>query len=326
MTTPLRHRLLAGLCFALAGAAALPAQAQLARPSSAASDTTVLPIWNHDSGRVEALLLLENVPVRQDANDARFLAPQVGTEAAGSTGATGLSANLRLEPRSNLALLCNGESGVAMTLGGLAGQCMLAQMDERSGSGGARLGVEARVDAGASSVSLGAGTTRGTLDDAALPLAGGDAMVQLSQSNPLLPFGMSGRYDAQDLGLAAGMRLGSDGWVSIAGNVSRARLVPANDAAAAMLPDEWDTTTLDVGAGYGAFSGSVIGRVVEAQGRESSFGSLGLGVSWHTPWRARLSVGAENIVTRGRNPWSSNAGEDGEGTGSIPYVRYQQDL
>ena len=34
--------------------------------------------------------------------------------------------------------------------------------------------------------------------------------------------------------------------------------------------------------------------------------------------------GADNVVTSGRNPFSSSASKDDEGT--VPYVRYQQDL
>ena len=39
----------------------------------------------------------------------------------------------------------------------------------------------------------------------------------------------------------------------------------------------------------------------------------------------QLTVGAENVVTRGRNPFSPR-GENGEDEGTVPYVRYEQDL
>jgi hypothetical protein len=35
-------------------------------------------------------------------------------------------------------------------------------------------------------------------------------------------------------------------------------------------------------------------------------------------------VGADNVVTRGKNPFSLKGAESDEGT--VPYVRYQQDL
>ena len=38
----------------------------------------------------------------------------------------------------------------------------------------------------------------------------------------------------------------------------------------------------------------------------------------------QLTVGAENVVTRGKNPFSPNSETSDEGT--VPYVRYEQDL
>ncbi|MFC4727699.1 hypothetical protein [Coralloluteibacterium thermophilus] len=327
MTTPLRSRLFAGLCLALMGVAG-PVHAQLApRP---AKDTTVLPVWNHDSGRIEALLLLEAPDAQRDATDLRFLAtppaPAPGALVRRDLGATDLTAGVRLEPQSNLALLCNGDTGVALTLGGLAEHCMLAQMNDTAGGGG-RLGLEATVGNDEANLTLGAGSTRGTVGGTALlPNPGSVGEPNWLANNPLLPMAVTAGVEQTDVGMLGQMRLGSDGWVSIAGTVARARLVPANDAAASLLPDQWDTTTLGVGAGYGAFSGSVIGRVIEVPGQDS-FGSLGLGLSWRAPWRGQFSVGAENIVTRGKSPWSTSAaGEESEDGGRVPYVRYQQDL
>ena len=52
---------------------------------------------------------------------------------------------------------------------------------------------------------------------------------------------------------------------------------------------------------------------------------LGLGVTWRTPWSGQLTVGAENVVTRGKNPFSPS-NSSGEEDGTVPYVRYEQDL
>ena len=48
------------------------------------------------------------------------------------------------------------------------------------------------------------------------------------------------------------------------------------------------------------------------------------GLTWRTPWSGQLTVGAENVVTRGKNPFSTGNAETDEGT--VPYVRYEQDL
>ena len=68
---------------------------------------------------------------------------------------------------------------------------------------------------------------------------------------------------------------------------------------------------------------NVIGRVVETPG-QPRFEGLGLGLTWRTPWSGQLTVGAENVVTRGKNPFSPNSENSDEGT--VPYVRYEQDL
>jgi hypothetical protein len=49
-----------------------------------------------------------------------------------------------------------------------------------------------------------------------------------------------------------------------------------------------------------------------------------VGLTWRTPWSGQLTVGAENIVTRGKNPFAPSGSDKDEGT--VPYVRYEQDL
>ena len=64
--------------------------------------------------------------------------------------------------------------------------------------------------------------------------------------------------------------------------------------------------------------------MVNVPGESNVWKGLGLGLTWRTPWSGQLSVGADNVVTRGKNPFSVNGQKDDEGT--VPYVRYQQDL
>jgi hypothetical protein len=81
---------------------------------------------------------------------------------------------------------------------------------------------------------------------------------------------------------------------------------------------------LNLGGGIGDFGVNVIGEVVDTPGRDR-WGSLGLGLSWRTPWSGQLTVGADNLVTRGKNPFApASSGTDDEG--AVPYVRYEQDL
>ena len=110
-------------------------------------------------------------------------------------------------------------------------------------------------------------------------------------------------------------------FVSVGGTVARARLVPAADVP--QLADQWNTRSLSIGGGFGSFGANIVGRVVNVPGESNVWKGLGLGLTWRTPWSGQLSVGADNVVTRGKNPFST-INQDDEGT--VPYVRYQQDL
>jgi hypothetical protein len=116
--------------------------------------------------------------------------------------------------------------------------------------------------------------------------------------------------------------LRNEGFVSIAGTVAKARLVPASQAPE--LADRWSSKSLAVGGGFGAFGASIVGHVIDTPG-QPKWSGLGLGLTWRTPWSGQLTVGADNVVTRGKNPFSAaGSGESGDGT--VPYVRYEQDL
>ena len=89
------------------------------------------------------------------------------------------------------------------------------------------------------------------------------------------------------------------------------------------LADHWNTKTVTVGAGVGDFSANIVGRVVDSN-QAGSWEGLGVGLTWRTPWSGKLTVGAENVVTRGKNPFAPDNADNDEGT--VPYVRYEQDL
>ena len=100
--------------------------------------------------------------------------------------------------------------------------------------------------------------------------------------------------------------------------------MPASQLPGGVRP-EWNTGTLSLGGGVGNFGGEVIGRVIEIPGSSNTYSNVGLGVTWRAPWRARLSVGAENVATRGKNPFSTSDKDDDESS-RVPYIRYEQDL
>ena len=94
--------------------------------------------------------------------------------------------------------------------------------------------------------------------------------------------------------------------------------------AAPSIVDRWDSKSLSIGAGYGNFTGSIIGRVIDVPGKPGKWEGLGIGLTWRTPWSGQLTVGAENVISRGKNPFSPRNESNDDGT--VPYVRYEQDL
>ena len=141
----------------------------------------------------------------------------------------------------------------------------------------------------------------------------------------------TGRVEQNDLAVFGQKNIGREGFVSIGGAVAKATLVPASDLPA--LADRWNSRSLSVGGGRrppqipggsGPFSANIVGRVIDVPGQPGKFEGLGVGLTWRTPWSGQLTVGAENVITRGKNPFSLTNENADEGT--VPYVRYEQDL
>jgi hypothetical protein len=101
--------------------------------------------------------------------------------------------------------------------------------------------------------------------------------------------------------------------------------MPADGVLPGSVAPNWNSRSLSVGGGYGDIGGEVVGRVVRVPGDPEAYGTLGLGVTWRTPWSARLTVGAQNLLSTGENPIVPRAGDERD-EGRVPYVRYQQDL
>ena len=244
-----------------------------------------LPVWNQSSGKVEAVLLLEPV-----------------STATWQFGNTRLDSALGVDSGDTLGLLCDRKAGLGSAIGSLADNCLLASV------GGARDAHQATAGASVSRkgtrLGLGIGNSRETLPSW---LAGGKANSRVNQNA---------------LTLIGEKNIGREATVSIAGTLARARLVAPS--AVPELADRWDIKTLSVGTTVGRFGANVIGRVVDSPLHPDRWEGLDLGLSWRTPWSGQLSVGAENVVTRGRNPFAPGTAEKDEG--AVPYVRYQQDL
>jgi len=253
-------------------------------------DQAVLPVVNN--GKVEALLVLE---------------PADGVEAGGRWrfGNNSLDATFGLDAGDSLALLCNRANGVGSALGALPNNCMLATLgDNLEDNGSRRTTLGAALNRGNSRLGVSVGSGRDTLPAWLTPGTH-----------------TAGKVDINDLTVVAQKNLSSQGYVSIAGTVAKARLAPITEFPA--LADRWSSRSLSVGGGFGPFGASIVGHVLDAPG-QPRFEGLGLGLTWRTPWSGQLTVGADNVITRGKNPFSPSV--DGEEEGTVPYVRYEQDL
>ena len=259
------------------------------------NEQQMLPVVNKDSGKLEAFLLLE--PATTGA----------GAGARWRFGSTTLEATYGLQTGSSLALLCDRQNGLSSTMGQLASNCLLvASMEgDKPGTGSRHASTSASLSRNGNKVGVSVGNGRDSLPVWLAPNQLGGA-----------------RYEQNDFSLFAEKSISREGFVSVGGTVARARLVPAADVP--KLADQWNTRSVSVGGGIGSFGANVVGRVVNVPGESNVWKGLGLGLTWRTPWSGQLSVGADNVVTRGKNPFSVNGQKDDEGT--VPYVRYQQDL
>lgn len=275
------------LAFGLAGGAHAQAIANN-------GDKTVLPVWNSASGKVEAVLVLE--PANDNAAGGRL-----------RFGSSSLDATFGLDSGDSIALLCDRKNGIASAIGNLANNCLLASLDT-DGSGRRNVASSPFSHTG-TRFGVGVGNGRDTLPAWLTPAAGPT------------------KVDVSDLTIFARKSLPREGYVSIAGTVAKARLVPYLDAqASGLLPTQFSTKSLSVTGGIGAFGANILGHVIDTPG-QAQWGGLGIGLSWRTPWSGQLSVGADNVITRGKNPFSiGNADGAQADDGAMPYIRYEQDL
>lgn len=323
-------RSLAALMFAASAALAhAQAPAPLVLAGQDDSNTTALPIIRNN--QVEGFLLIESGMGGEGARSS--LDRILGRSNTPSLGA-GLSipldhgrrigTSLSLETNPTIGLLCEG-SALARSFGALAQHCMVANLAPNPASPLALsrpgLRAETRFEGERSALTASLGLKRFDID---APLALPGAMLGQPGSDLLLSL-HGAEFELQDIGLLGELKVGESGWISIGGTLARARIVPANQLPGGLSP-EWNTGSLSLGGGIGNFGGEIIGRVIEVPGNAASYSNVGLGVTWRAPWRARLSVGAENLVSRGKNPFAPAKDDNRDESSRTPYIRYEQDL
>lgn len=290
--------------------------------NSNSNSTAVLPIWINGGNKIEALLLLE--PGSPSAWQS-MLAPTSSlgaglqlTTNSGNRYRSGLSLD---GGRSSLGLFCDNSLGIT-SLDSLAGHCQLANLQSNGAAPGlhTELGFERRN----LRVTAGLGVRRFEAGKGALPISlpGGHTPTSLDN---LLGGSSISRIDQKEASLLGEVKIGSQGWISIGGTVARARIISTAQLPGAQSPT-LNSGLISLGGGAGNFSGSVTGRTIELPGQSGRYTTAGIGVTWRTPWRSQLSVGAESLLSKGKNPFLPAGDKGNKDEGSVPFVRYEQDL
>ena len=122
-------------------------------------------------------------------------------------------------------------------------------------------------------------------------------------------------------------QLGHGSVIDLTAALGRVQLSPFLSGLAASGLD-LDQASLGLGLANGSVRGSIVGRVtsVDEPGIAGSrrWSGLDLGVSWRTPWRGEVTVGAQNLWSA---PLDSSAPRDLDASQArTPYVQYRQDL
>lgn len=302
---------------------------------AAESEAHVLPVWNTSSGRIEALLLLS--PQQDAAHPTDWLRsrgpqlPGIGLRTTSNEGHR-LSGNLHLDNNTGLALLCNQGIHVAMALGALADQCLLAEVAApndplmlRSRNPGVLLDAQWQSAEGALDLSFGLSWLRTSLEqtsESALP-ALSSSLHHSTGIAPLLPATL-GEIDLRQMHWNSSLNFSGQRWVSLGGALGTQELLGMFGS-----PMRWDSATVTLGIGYRGVSGRLTGRLIELPEGQGNWSGLDLGFSWRTPWQGELSFGAKNLLnkTPDTSQWPLHELPAIEApSGRTPYVRYKQDL
>jgi len=110
--------------------------------------------------------------------------------------------------------------------------------------------------------------------------------------------------------------------IDLGASIGRIRLTPDLDGSRPL----WQQKALSLGLGGETLSASITGRVYNPLRSTSGVDAqrwtgIDLGLTWHTPWQAELSIGAQNLLAS-----PPLTGSEANSQARTPYVQYQQDL
>jgi hypothetical protein len=246
-------------------------------------------------------------------------------------GGSKLRRSLLFDSDGGMALLCVGRNGSTSALAMLGVHCVRATRGSedplRDGATrGATRGVGWQspnefvdLSFGLSWIDL---ESRPTALLASGPTLGRDLLPQLGFELDTLG-AWAHRLEGQNLRIDSLINLGPQARMLIGGDVGRSRVTALDGT-----QPQWESAALSFGLGFGQFSGELTGRLVELPRNGQQWSALDIGVSWRTPWRGELSVGARNVLGSGdRSRWPlADLPPSEDPSARVPYVRYQQDL
>lgn len=298
---PMKTVTLALMMAALLFGAAAPAQNSTRQMLKSNTTPTVIPIWNMHSGQIEALLVLDGNPQAsrawvQAAKNPNLIWP--------SQKMPGVNFN------NGMAIFCSGQSNSFSQLSVL-GDCAFGKKSSQYPAiNSPSLETKALLQRNAKS-------SQHNL----LSALSSDSRKQLATE-----FDSPGSAVVKPLNMLPSKA--TEGWVSINGNLMRGKLIPASQFPKG-VPTEWDKKTFEVPERQKSISGDVVGNIVQIPGQDSNTQSIGAGVSWKTPWKGKVSLGAESMLSQGRSSNSTSTQApitDQRVDGVTPYVRVEIDL
>lgn len=295
----------------------------------------IVPLWASPDGRLLAIVALS-----RDAG-APTLPPSPvfgGVSDLRVVDATDLfSAGLRLRLghgfRTDLALARQVSTPLSYDFANQAECASISCFGDSAGSG--------NTSALSASVGFGWAPLSGTGSDLSFGLSWLDAgnpslrspasLVMTSSPIDLAFIDMPGLIDyrlnsSRQLNARGIWHLGQEKMIDLSAALGRAKLSPIWYGLADSGLD-LDQASLGLGLASGSLRGSIVGRInsVDSPGQIGNrrWSGVDLGVSWRTPWRGEVTVGAQNV-------WSAQLDaaprEPDPSQARMPYVQYRQDL
>lgn len=305
--------LLGAASSALADAPVRPADGTLLWPGAADSSDTELGVTRSLVERLVSAHAASDLPgtgVRLNLGDGRSV-----------------DASLLLEPASNLSLLC-GDRALAGSFGPLADLCLQAQLAPRdpliAAGTGAGLGLAWTTQQYGVDLSFGLSWLASRELDVRQPGA-----VHALPPDPGVGGMLPGwRLDLEQFGVSAqaSAPFRRDGRLLL-----DARALDGRADLGTGIPLRWESAAITLGLQVGRWTAALTGHSLSIPGLRGRSSDLDIGVSWRTPWRGELTVGARNVLGTAKSPLDSiSLLPEGpaldDASPRTPFVRYHQDL